>query len=238
MRALIVAMAVLVSACAEEAPIQVSLDVGAHAVTFDAPEAWQHFGDEKEHLFKKEIAQIFLTDAGPVTVQGFKQEVERARTVFREVGIEQANDILNAIRWRSSFPSIDRWETFSTSLTQARGLWDRREHYDPFAVESAYTELLVQLETLPDRDIDTLAVEVLADIEPLDRRTIRNQSPMLVDGRSALLIETWDRLNHIQPMRYIFILDEGRFLIVRSGLGQFSEIEPAFDAIAASLTLQ
>jgi hypothetical protein len=105
-------------------------------------------------------------------------------------------------------------------------------------VESAYTELLVQLEALPDRDITTLAVEALADFEPLDRRTIRNRSPMLIDGRSALLVETWDRLNHIQPMRYIFILNEGRFLVVRSGLGQFSEIEPAFEAIAASLTLQ
>lgn len=238
MRALIVAMAVLVGACAEEAPVQLSLDVGAHSVTLDAPEGWQHFDEEAEHLFKKEIAQIFLTDAGPVTVQGFKQEVERARLAFQEVGLEQANDILNAIRWRSSFPSIDRWEAFSASLMQARGLWDKREHYDPFAVESAYTELLVQLETLPDRDIATLAIEVLADIEPLDRRTVRNQSPMLIDGRSALLIETWDRLNHVQPMRYIFILDEGRFLIVRSGLGQFSEIEPAFDAIVASLALQ
>jgi hypothetical protein len=238
MRALIVAMAFLAGACAEEAPVKVSLVVGVHTVTFDAPEGWQHFGDEKEHLFKKEIAQIFLTDAGPVTVHGFKEEVERARTAFREVGIEQANDILNSIRWRSSFPSIDRWETFSASLMQARGLWDRREHYDPDAVESAYTELLVQLETLPDRDIATLAIEVLADIEPLDRRTIRDQIPMLIDGRSALLVETWDRLNHIQPMRYIFVLSEGRFLIVRSGLGQFSEIEPAFDAIATSLALR
>jgi len=238
MRALIVAIAILVGGCAEEAPVQLSLNVGAHALTLDAPEGWQHFEEEKEHLFKKEIAQIFLTDAGPVTVEGFKREVERARLVFQEVGIEQANDILNDIRWRSSFPSVDRWQAFSTSLTQARGLWDRREHYDPFAVESAYTELLVQLETLPDRDITTLAVEVLADIEPLDRRTIHNQRPMLIDGRSALLVETWDRLNHVQPMRYIFVLNEGRFLIIRSGLGQFSEIEPVFGAITASLRIQ
>ena len=231
-------MGFLLGGCAGEAPEPLTLDVGAHRVVFEAPEGWQLFDRGAEQFFKRDLDQIFLNDAGAVTVDGFRREVERARDVFRGGNLEQANDVLNAVRWRSSFPSKDRWDTFYASLTRARGLGSGREHYDPFNVESAYKEILVQLDTLPQRDIETLAMEALAEFEPVDRRTVRTQNPMIIDGRQAWLIETWDRLNHVGLARYIFVLDNGRFLVIRSGLGQFSNIEPDFEAITASLHFQ
>ena len=230
-----ISLGVLIAGCAEEAPEPLSLQVGAHQVVFDDPQSWQHFDRGAEQFFKRDSDQIFLNDAGPVTVEGFQQEVERAREVFRGGSLEQANDILNAINWRSAFSSKDRWDAFYASLSQARGLALGRDHHDPFAVESAYKEVLVQLATLPDRDIETLATEALAEFEPADRRTVRAQNPMIVDGRQAWLIESWDRLNHIGLMRYIFVLDNGRFLVIRTGLGQLSNMEPDFDAITTSL---
>ena len=228
----------LVVGCAGEAPQPLALEVGAHRVVIDAPQGWEHFDKGAEQFFKRGFNQIFLTDAGPAAIEGFRQDVERAREVFRDGNLEQANDILNALRWRSSFPSTDRWNSFHASLQQARGIGSGREHHDPIAVESAYTELLVQLRALPQRDIATLAREMLADFEPVDRRTVRNENPMVIDGRQAWLIETWDRLNHIQPMRYVFVLSEGRFLVIRTGLGQLSEIEPSFEAVLASLRFE
>lgn len=233
-----IAMAFLVGGCAGEAPEPMSLKVGAHQVVFDTPQGWQHFDKGAEQFFKREFDQIFLNDPGPVTIEGFRREVERAREVFRSGSLEQANDILNAISWRSAFPSKGRWDTFYVSLTAARGLGSGRQHHDPFAVESAYKEILVQLATLPERDIETLAKEALAEFEPVDRRTVRAQNPMLVDGRQAWLIETWDRLNHIGLVRYVFVLDDGRFLVLRTGLGDFKTIEPAFEAIVASLQFE
>ena len=233
-----VCLGILLGACAEDVPEQLSLDVGAHKVAIDAPIGWEHLDRGTEQFFRSELAQIFLNDAGPATVQGFQREVERARDVFRGGSIAEANDILNALRWRSSFPSKERWQAFYASLKQARGLGAGRQHHDPDAVESAYRDILLQLATLPERDLATLATEVLADFEPLDRRTVREQRPMIVDGRRALLIETWDRLNHIQPMRYIFVVDDGRILVLRTGLGQFSDIEPAFEAVVTSLTFR
>lgn len=228
----------LLGGCAGEAPEPLTLDVGAHRVVFEAPEGWQLIDRGAEQFFKRDFDQIFLNDSGAVTVDGFRREVERARDVFRGGDLEKANDILNDLRWRSAFPSVDRWKAFAESLNRARGLGDRRQHHDPDVVESAYTELLVQLAALPERDIATLAMEVLADFEPIDRRTVRNESPAVIDGRQAWQIDTWDRLNHIQPMRYIFVLDQGRFLVMRTGLGQFPDIEPAFEAVAASLRFQ
>ncbi len=230
-----IGLSVLIVGCAEEAPEPLGLQVGAHQVTIDAPQGWQHFDKGAEQFFKRDFDQIFLNDTGPVTVAGFQQEVERAREVFRGGSLEQANNILNAINWRSAFPTNDRWDAFYTSLNAARGLGSGREHHDPFLVESAYKEVLVQLATLPDRDIETLAKEALAEFEPVDRRTIRSQSPMIVDGRQAWRIESWDRLNHIGLMRYIFVLDNGRFLVIRTGLGQLSNMEADFDAITTSL---
>ena len=233
-----IATSVVAGGCAEEPPEPLSLQVGAHRIAFDAPQGWQRIDRGAEQFFKRELDQIFLNDAGPVTVEGFRQEVERAREVFRGGSLEQANDILNAIHWRSAFPSKDRWDAFYASLSAARGLSSGRDHHDPFAVESAYKEVLVQLATLPDRDIETLAKEALAEFEPVDRRTIRAQSPMIVDGRQAWRIETWDRLNHTGLMRYIFVLDNGRFLVIRTGLGNFKKIEPSFEAMVASLLLR
>lgn len=233
-----VSFGVQAGGCSEEAAQPLNLEVGGHRVVFDAPQAWQHFDKGAEQFFKRDFDQIFLNDAGIVTVGGFRTEVERAREVFRGGSLEQANDMLNALRWRSSFPSIDRWEAFATSLNRARGLGDRRQHHDPDVVESAYTEMLVQLAALPERDIATLAAEVLGDFEPVDRRTIRDQGPMTIDGRRAWRIETWDRLNHIQRMRYIFVLDEGRFLVIRTGLGKLADIEPTFERIVASLRFE
>ena len=231
-------LGILAGGCTDEAPEPLTLDVGAHRVIFEAPEGWQLIDRGAEQFFKRDLDQIFLNDAGAVTVDGFRREVERARDVFRGGDLEQANDILNDLRWRSAFPSVDRWKAFAESLNRARGLGDRRQHHDPDVVESAYTELLVQLAALPERDIATLAMEVLADFEPIDRRTVRDESPAVIDGRQAWQIDTWDRLNHIQPMRYVFVIDEGRFLVIRTGLGQLPDIEPPFEAVVTSLRFQ
>lgn len=234
----LVLMSLALGGCSERAPERLHVRVGVHNVAFDSPSGWQHHDEEAGHLFKNGLAQIFLNDTGPVTAEGFQREMERAREVYRRGELERANDILNTLRLRTSFPSIDRWKPFAESLNRARGFGTGRSRPDPDAIERAYTEILVQIASLPKRDIETLAIEALAEYEPLDRRTIAAQRAMIIDQRSALLIDTWDRLNHIQPMRYIFVLNEGNLLVVRTGLGTFSDIEPTYENLVASLRFQ
>ena len=38
-----------------------------------------------------------------------------------------------------------------------------------------------------------------------------------------------------QPMRYAFVVNDGNFLVDRTGLGTFADIEPAFEALVTSL---
>ena len=59
-----------------------------------------------------------------------------------------------------------------------------------------------------------------------------------VDGRGALLIDTWDRLNHTQRFRHVFVLNEGNLLLARMELGRFEEMEAAFDDLVASLSFR
>lgn len=235
---LLLIAALLLAGCSEPTPERSQAQVGAHDISFDAPLGWQRHDQEDGLFFKKEIAQIYVNDAGPVTVAKFKREIERAREVFRNGSLEQANDILNALNLRSYFTSIERWESFSDSLSEARALGSGRTYHDPDAIERAYTELLVQVASLPDRDITSLAIEALANYEPLDRRSIQSQSALVVDGQRAMLINTWDKLNHVQPMRYVFVINDGSFLVIRTGLGLFADIEPAFEALVASLRFQ
>ncbi len=232
------ALGLTLGACSEPIPEQLHVKVGVHNVAFDAPQGWQHIDEDTRHQFKNGLAQIFLNDSGPVSAEGFQREIERAREVYRRGELGRANDILNALRLRTSFPSVAHWKPFAESLNRARGLGTGRSRPDPDIIERAYTEILVQIAALPKRDIETLAIEALAEYEPLDRRTISAQRAMIVDERSALLIDTWDRLNHIQPMRYIFVLSGGNFLIVRTGLGTFSDIEPTYENLVATLRFQ
>lgn len=211
------------------------LGIGSHELSLHSPAEWQQVEQEDAYTFKSGLSQILLHDTGPVTIEKFQREIERARDVFRGGELPQANDILNALRFRPYFPSLERWQTFADALNRARNLGTRREHPDPDAIEQAYTEMLVQIASLPNRDIESMAIEALARYEPLDRRSIAAQQALIVDGNSALLIETWDRLNHIGRARYVFILNNGNFLVVRTGLGDFSAMEPVFQSLLASI---
>lgn len=232
---LLASACLLLDGCSESVPEPLQLKVGVHNITLDAPPGWQHLEDDVGNSFKREFAQILLNDTGPVTVEKFRRETERAREVFRRGELGQANDILNGLPLRSYFPGIERWQNFADSLNRARNLGTGLSHHDPDAIERAYTEILLQIGTLQNRDIVTLATEALAEHEALDRREIATQRALIIDQKSALLIDTWDRLNHTGRKRYIFVMNDGNFLVIRTGLGVFSDVEPSFEDLVASV---
>ena len=63
-------LGILAGGCTGEAPEPLTLDVGAHRVVFEAPEGWQLIDRGAEQFFKRDFDQIFLNDAGAVTVDG------------------------------------------------------------------------------------------------------------------------------------------------------------------------
>ena len=72
-------------------------------------------------------------------------------------------------------------------------------------------------------------------LQPMDRRDVRTQQHVSIDGRVGLQLETWDRLSHAQRTRYVFVPTGESVFVVRTGFGNFEKIGPVFDALVASI---
>lgn len=214
-------------------PAPKPLTVGVHEVELVVPPGWQHYDHGRQQRFEHGIEQISLTDLGPATPGGLQREITHARELFRRGQREDARAHLAGLRLRSAFPSVQRWESFMGPWRQIRSGGTA----DPEALEQAYTEVLAQVAALPTPDMATIAARALAELGHDERRDVASERAMAVDGRQALLVDTWDRLSHASRKRHVFILNEGNLLVARMELGTFAEMEPAFEALMASLHL-
>ncbi len=57
----------------------------------------------------------------------------------------------------------------------------------------------------------------------------------MLDGREAMDIETWHRLDHTNPQRIFFVEDDGDLLALHTVGMAFEDSLAAFDAIRDSL---
>jgi hypothetical protein len=239
-RSFAAALCGLLLTCACSAPERdpLPLTVGVHEIQLIVPPEWQRFDHGREQRFEIEMLRISLADMGPATREGFHREIAHARELYRLGQLEDARALLNTLQLRPAFPSEQRWTSFALAWNKIRRAGLGRVPLEPSAVESAYTEVLVEVDALPKPDIASLAIAVLERIGHDQRRDVAEQRAMAVDGRGALLIDTWDRLNHTGRFRHVFVLNEGNLLLARMEMGRFEDMEPAFDDLVASLSFR
>jgi hypothetical protein len=216
-------------------PNPVSVTVGDQQVRLVPPAQWERFEFKDEIGFRHDIDQILLRDSGPITADGIKAQVEQARQLFRTNQIARSSELINSLSVRPLFSDQRRWKLFEESWKRLRWANLGENLAFPDRVEQAYTAVLVELATLPAQDLSLLAKTILADIEPMDRREIATEQPIVVDGRRALRFDTWDRRNHTWRRRSVYIENDGRILVVRMGLGQFENLDAAFDRVVESV---
>jgi hypothetical protein len=93
--------------------------------------------------------------------------------------------------------------------------------------------------TPPPRDLDELIewglAEVGAAVGPDQRREVKSRRTVMIDGREAVDIETRNRLDHTNPQRILFVIDEGDLLALHTVRMAFADSLAAFDAIRDSL---
>lgn len=222
-------------ACSEPPPVPLSLKIGVHEVELIAPPEWEHLDHGREQRFDQGMSQISLADMGPVTREGFEREIVHARELFRQRQLEDARTHLNELLLRPAFPNKGRWESFATPWNIVRRAGAGLNTADPEVIERTYAEVLAEIAALPTPDLPTITTAMLAKLGHDERYAIAEQQAMAISGRPALLVDTWDRLSHDQRRRYVFVLNEGNLLVARMELGRFSEMEPVFDALVASL---
>jgi hypothetical protein len=68
-------------------------------------------------------------------------------------------------------------------------------------------------------------------------REVKSRRPVTVDGREAIDVETWSRLDHGNPQRFFLVNDDGDLLALRTVRMAFADTLTAFDAIRDSLHL-
>ena len=89
--------------------------------------------------------------------------------------------------------------------------------------------------TPPPRDLDELVDWGLAAVDHNQRREVKSRRTVMLDGREAVDIETWHRLDHTNPQRIFFVDDDGELLALHTVGMAFQDTLAAFDAIRASL---
>jgi len=93
--------------------------------------------------------------------------------------------------------------------------------------------------TPPPRDFDELIDWGLAALDAGvghdQQREVKSRRPATVDGRDAMDVETWSRLDHANPQRFFLVRDDGDLLALQTVRMAFAETLAAFDAIRDSL---
>lgn len=91
--------------------------------------------------------------------------------------------------------------------------------------------------TPPPRDVnsDELIDWGLAAVGHDQRRDVKSRRAVTIDGREAMDIETWNRLDHTNPQRIFFVRDDGDLLALHTVGMAFQDSLAAFDAIRDSL---
>ena len=89
--------------------------------------------------------------------------------------------------------------------------------------------------TPPPRDLDELVDWGLEAVGHDQRRDVKSRRTVTIDGREAMDVDTWNRLDHTNPQRILFVRDDGDLLALHTVRMAFADSLAAFDAIRDSL---
>jgi len=84
-------------------------------------------------------------------------------------------------------------------------------------------------------DLDDLIDWGLAALDHDQRREVKSRRAVTIDGREAVDIETWNRLDHTNPQRILLVRDDGELLALHTVRMALQDSLTAFDAIRDSL---
>jgi hypothetical protein len=223
------------------------VDVGIHRIGFMVPPGWLHADHGMEQLFEQGMAHIRLVELGPATPDGFAETLRKALELFEQNQWEDARTLLVSTNPRRFFASEKRWKSVQADWKSIT--WIRREKASGDAlgtvdgevdweVRGAFHDLLVQVSALRRPDLSEIAEDALFELGHDAQRSIASEEAVAISGKPALRIETWDRLSHLGRQSYLFVLSEGRLLCLWTQLGSMETVDPAFESLVASLTIE
>jgi hypothetical protein len=239
MRARVVLLASVVatsSACARlDAPpaIQKEFEFGSRRVTMMAPGGWDVLDQGRQKRFRNGESEVVLEVIGPVSAAGVRHEVERARDLWKAGRVDESQLRIKNLR---TPPELFAAATEASSYNRTRATLALLPDSSPFdRAEPAFEGLLAAIAVMPLRDLASLVDSGLRDVDQDERRReVKSRERRTIDGREAMDIQTWSRLDHTFPQRLLFIYDDGDLLVLHTPRLADEQTASAFEAIRDS----
>jgi hypothetical protein len=219
-------------------PVTHALDVGSQRVEITLPAKWSHLDRDGTHVFRRSIGTFTVEDLGPVTREGFRDAIARARDAFLAGDPERVQAILRTVDLRGKLGESENGRELLSSWNEILRA-DPGRTVDSSEVLSAYEKVLLHVFRLEFADPDEALAggiprlgynHALREVASTERRT--------VGGREALIVETWNRRNHDRRKRHLFVLNDGYLFLARMETGRLEDLGPAFDELVDSLELR
>ena len=225
-------LALLAGCDSREAPR--AFELGMHRGQVRVPAGWVALDQGRQWRLRKGEAELVLQDLGAAGPDGIRREVARARELWRAGHVEEARwRLRNVTVPRELFPTaVDReafWATWS-------GFFGDPAKTAPYAaIEPTFSDALARVDALPAPDLPALADAGLKALGHDQRRDVKSRQSLMVGGRDALDVDTWNRLSHAHPQRFLFIAHDGYLLALYTARQADAEALSAFASVRDSL---
>lgn len=229
---LVAVLAALAACGARDAPR--TFVVGEHRVSVRIPAGAEVLDQGRQVRLRAAGGELVLQDMGPAGPLGIRREVERAQELWRTGRVDEA-------RWRLAGVPLPS-EIFAGPADERafRATWrgltseaSRTLAYD--AIAPRFVEVLGAIAALPERALPELADAGLAVLGHDARRDVKARAPVSVGGNDALDVETWNRLAHTSPRRFVFVRNDDFLLALYTETDVDADAAKEFVAVRDSL---
>ena len=225
-------LALLAGCDLREAPR--AFELGEHRGQVRVPAGWTALDHGRQWRLRNREAALVLQDLGAAGPPGIRREVERARELWRRGGVDEARwRLRNVPVPRELFPTAAERETFWAAWSAFFGDPARVVPYAE--IDSTFSDVLARVDALPPPDLPALADAGLKALGHDQRRDVKSRQALKVGGRDALDVETWNRLSHANPQRFLFIAHDGYLLALYTAGQADAEMLSAFASVRDSL---
>ena len=246
-RILVVAVSLgLLAACSppsessNKADLQ-SLEIGIHEIEFSIPAGWFVMDTGLGPILRTGESDysapsvISFEDLGPCTPEGIRRTLLEAREHCRAGRFGESRQLLDQISLDQIVVIQEDIRSFDNAWSRVRSPNHPRRGARPEEFEPAYQKLLDRAALIPRRSIEELAREHIEEVSQNGRHETVKTDLVEVDGKPALVIDTWDRLSHKMRRRYLLLINDDNLFFMNSNFGKFPEIDAAFQQLLPSL---
>jgi hypothetical protein len=230
-RVIAVTVLSVAAGCAGEAPERTQ--VGHHEVWLSVPRGWEHLDHGRQQLFRRGEEQLSLTDLGPGTRAGLKNDIQAAESLWlagrERDAFERVRELRSPMmRDALSRERADFWRPWTDATYDP-------ERADSAAIGTAFAALIEGTKIFPESTPDRLLQYVLDLTGAMPNREIASRAERTIHGSAWTEIETWSPVSHLGRSRVAYTLHDGDLLALAEDRGRDESVARAFEQLMRSI---